>query len=69
MKVIVRFGTARRSDAIGVDPIGAARKAVSGEVKAEWNDAECEENRGGAPDSGGALIAQELGSWIIDKLR
>ncbi len=44
-------------------------KAVSGEFKDELNDDDFEENKVGAPDSGGALITQELGSWIIDKLR
>ncbi|MGH3574578.1 MAG: hypothetical protein ACRDUW_22610, partial [Pseudonocardiaceae bacterium] len=44
-------------------------KAVSGEFKDELNDDDFEENKVGAPDSGGALITQELGSWIIDRLR
>ncbi len=44
-------------------------KAVSGEFKDELNDDDFDDNKVGAPNSGGALITQELGSWIIDQLR
>jgi len=43
-------------------------KAVSGEFKDELNDHDFDDNKVGAPKSGGALITRELGSWIIDNL-
>ncbi|MGH4005101.1 MAG: hypothetical protein ACRDSO_13455, partial [Pseudonocardiaceae bacterium] len=43
-------------------------KAVSGEFKDELNDDDFDDTKVGAPNSGGALITRELGSWIIDKL-
>ena len=43
-------------------------KAVSGEFKDELNDDDFDDNKVGAPKSGGALITRELGSWIIDNL-
>lgn len=43
-------------------------KTVSGEFKDELNDDDFDDNTVGDLSSGGALITQELGSWIIDKL-
>jgi hypothetical protein len=43
-------------------------KAVSGEFKDELSNDEFDNNKVGAPKSGGTLITRELGSWIIDIL-
>jgi len=43
-------------------------KAVSGEFKDQLSNDDFDDNNVGAANSGGALITQELGSWIIDRL-
>jgi len=60
----------KQLDSVGGWPqIPRKSKAVSGEFKDELNDDYFDDIKVGAPNSGGALITRELGSWIIDILR
>jgi hypothetical protein len=61
-------------EAAELDPVGGwpqrplLLKAVSGEFKDKLDDDAFDEIKIGAPNSGGAVITRELGSWIIDRL-